>query len=115
MGRRRNRGLTPRERECLKWAAKGKSCWATGIILKISEHTVHFHRKQAMTKLGTTNVMCAVGRAAAGDLLRHLLNGQVLDEATILAWSTEWWGTVDIRESSTPRPLSAAETHAEYL
>lgn len=111
------RGLTKRERECLKWAARGKSCWATGIILEISEHTVSFHRKRAMSKLGSTTVICTVGRAAAGDLLRLLLNGQTIDEAAVLTWSTEWWGagTAGILESNTPRPLSAAEAHSEYL
>ena len=36
--------LSPRELECLKWAAAGKTAWETSIILDISEGTVKFHR-----------------------------------------------------------------------
>jgi LuxR family quorum-sensing system transcriptional regulator CciR len=55
--------LTPREKECLLWSARGKSAWSTGMILKISEHTVNFHLKNAMSKLGTTNKIIAVVKA----------------------------------------------------
>jgi hypothetical protein len=32
--------LSPREAECLEWAAQGKSAWEIGTILGISRHTV---------------------------------------------------------------------------
>lgn len=52
--------VTDRERECLTWTARGKSAWAIGQILGVSEHTVNFHIKQSMEKLGVGNRMQAV-------------------------------------------------------
>jgi DNA-binding CsgD family transcriptional regulator len=52
--------VTDRERECLTWTARGKSAWTIGKILNISEHTVNFHLKRSMAKLGATNRMQAV-------------------------------------------------------
>lgn len=46
--------LSTREKQCLKWAAEGKSSWAIGVILDISENTVNFHVKNAMKKLGVS-------------------------------------------------------------
>ena len=61
--------LTQRERECLLWSARGKSTWSIGKILSISEHTVQFHLKQAMTKLGTTNRVVAIVTALRAGLI----------------------------------------------
>jgi DNA-binding CsgD family transcriptional regulator len=52
--------ITDRERECLTWTARGKSAWTIGKILDVSEHTVNFHLKRSMVKLGVTNRMQAV-------------------------------------------------------
>lgn len=52
--------ITDRERECLTWTARGKSAWTIGKILNVSEHTVNFHLKQCMAKLGVSNRMQAV-------------------------------------------------------
>jgi LuxR family quorum-sensing system transcriptional regulator CciR len=52
--------ITDRERECLTWTARGKSAWTIGKILDVSEHTVNFHLKRGMAKLGATNRMQAV-------------------------------------------------------
>jgi len=52
--------ITDRERECLTWTARGKSAWTIGKILGVSEHTVNFHLKRCMSKLGATNRMQAV-------------------------------------------------------
>jgi DNA-binding CsgD family transcriptional regulator len=52
--------ITDRERECLTWTARGKSAWTIGKILDVSEHTVNFHLKQCMAKLGVSNRMQAV-------------------------------------------------------
>jgi DNA-binding CsgD family transcriptional regulator len=49
--------LSPREKDCLTWTALGKSSWDIGTIMRISEHTVNFHIKNAMRKLGTTSRM----------------------------------------------------------
>lgn len=52
--------LNGRERDCLLWSARGKSNWEIGTILGISEHTVDFHFRKAMSKLGCTNRIVAV-------------------------------------------------------
>ncbi|WP_296946766.1 LuxR family transcriptional regulator [uncultured Massilia sp.] len=55
--------LTRRERECLQWAATGKTSWEISTILSISERTVIFHMANATRKLGATNRRQAVVRA----------------------------------------------------
>lgn len=55
--------LTMRERECLKWVAKGKSSWDVGRILCISENTVNFHLKSALDKLDANTRTLAVVKA----------------------------------------------------
>jgi LuxR family transcriptional regulator, quorum-sensing system regulator BjaR1 len=55
--------LTPRERECLKWAAGGKSEWEISQILGISEHTCEKHLLNAKAKLGAANRVQAVAEA----------------------------------------------------
>ena len=55
--------LTPRERECLKWAAVGKSEWEISQILGISEHTSEKHLLNAKCKLGAVNRVQAVAEA----------------------------------------------------
>lgn len=61
--------LSPRERECLLWSARGKSSWDIGIILNISEYTVNFHIQRAMRKFGTTSRIVAVVQAIRLGLL----------------------------------------------
>ena len=55
--------LTPRERECLRWAAAGKSEWEISQILGISEHTSEKHLLNAKFKLGAVNRVQAVAEA----------------------------------------------------
>jgi DNA-binding CsgD family transcriptional regulator len=59
----RHNVLTPRERECLLWAACGKTAWETSRILKIAERTVKFHLANASRRLDTANTTHAVARA----------------------------------------------------
>ncbi len=61
--------LTGRERECLLWAAEGKTSWETAQILHISERTVIFHLQNAAGKLGVSTRQQAVARAAAQRLI----------------------------------------------
>lgn len=44
--------LTDRQRDCLIWAARGKTAWESARILGISEETVVRHLKQAREKYG---------------------------------------------------------------
>lgn len=61
--------LTARERECIKWAAEGKTAWEIGQILSISERTAVFHLNNVIQKLGATNKTQAIVRAVALKLL----------------------------------------------
>ncbi len=52
--------LSPRERECLHWAALGKSDWDIGDALSIAESTAHRHIENAKRKFGVTTRIQAV-------------------------------------------------------
>jgi DNA-binding CsgD family transcriptional regulator len=60
---KRVQSLTPREREVLTWAARGKSAWEIGEILHITKRTVDEHVRTATRKLGATNRTQAVAIA----------------------------------------------------
>jgi len=55
--------LTLREKECLLWAAEGKTGGEIADILKISERTVTFHLQNAGNKMGASNRQHAIARA----------------------------------------------------
>ena len=52
--------LSPRERECLLWTAKGKTAWEIGQILNLTEETVATYLKSATRKLEVNNKYHAV-------------------------------------------------------
>jgi DNA-binding CsgD family transcriptional regulator len=57
--------LTPREFECLQWAAHGKTAWEIAAILGISRRTASFHLDNARAKLGVHSICQAVARLMA--------------------------------------------------
>ncbi|QKC98853.1 LuxR family transcriptional regulator [Mesorhizobium sp. NZP2298] len=57
--------LTPREYECLQWAARGKSAWAIGHILGINPRTAAFHLDNAKKKLGVRTQNQAIALLAS--------------------------------------------------
>lgn len=61
--------LTRQEAEVLKWTADGKTSGDIGVILGISENTVNFHIKNAISKLRAANKTAAVVKAALLGLL----------------------------------------------
>ena len=61
--------LTEREKQCLLWAAEGKTAWETGQILSISERTVIFHIQNSVEKLQVVNRQQAVARAVSSGLI----------------------------------------------
>ena len=63
--------LSPRQFECLEWAARGKSAWEIGRILGISRRTVAFHLDNARAKLGVRTVYQAVARLSASKPTLH--------------------------------------------
>jgi DNA-binding CsgD family transcriptional regulator len=67
----RDRPLTPREREVLWWAARGKSASQIGEVLHITKRTVDEHTQNAIRKLGAANRTQAVAIA-----LRERLIGE---------------------------------------
>jgi DNA-binding CsgD family transcriptional regulator len=52
--------LTPRELECLQWAAQGKSSGVTADLLNVTESVVKFHLKNTFAKLRVSNKPMAV-------------------------------------------------------
>ena len=63
--------LSPREFECLEWAAQGKSAWEIGRILGISRHTVSSYLDNAKEKLGVRSIVQAAARLAAAKQEQH--------------------------------------------
>jgi LuxR family quorum sensing-dependent transcriptional regulator len=63
------RRLAPREVECLKWTAAGKSTWDISEILGLSERTVRQYIDSASAKLGAVNRPQAVAEALRNSLI----------------------------------------------
>lgn len=61
--------LSPREVECLKWAAAGKTVAETAIILSLADKTVRFYLDLARVKLNATNITHAVAKALRLNLI----------------------------------------------
>lgn len=55
--------LTPREQECMRWAALGKTSAEIAIILDRSPETIRLHIKNSIAKLSATNRVQAVANA----------------------------------------------------
>jgi len=64
-----NPRLTAREKEILRWTMEGKTAWAVAQILRVSEHTVNFHLRNAQQKLDASSKHQAVLRALALGIL----------------------------------------------
>jgi len=61
--------ISQRETDCLHWAARGKTNWEIGQILKISENTVRYHLKKVFVKLGANSRSSAVTIAARAGII----------------------------------------------
>ncbi|RMB07676.1 LuxR family transcriptional regulator [Eilatimonas milleporae] len=61
--------LTPRERECLVWMAKGKSDYEIGRILSISARTVNGYMENIRKKFNVSTRTQAVALAVSGGLV----------------------------------------------
>lgn len=55
--------LTPREVEILRWTMEGKTAWAVGAILGVTEGTVNFHLRNIFRKLDASSKHQAVLKA----------------------------------------------------
>ncbi|SCB52690.1 helix-turn-helix transcriptional regulator [Rhizobium lusitanum] len=56
--------LTPREKECLRWASEGKTSREIGQILALSNHTIDGYLRAAMEKLDAVTRTQAVATAS---------------------------------------------------
>jgi len=65
--------LTNREKECLLWAAEGKTSDETSIILHIAESTVRFHLNNAAQKLNVHTRRHAIARAICLGLITPVI------------------------------------------
>ncbi|WP_257538981.1 LuxR family transcriptional regulator [Sphingobium sp. CFD-1] len=54
--------ITDRQRDCVQWAARGKSDWETSQILGISKETVTSHIKEACARYQVNKRILLVGR-----------------------------------------------------
>ncbi len=61
--------LSPREREVMQWAARGKSNAVIAEILGVSRHTVDTHVRRTFNKLGVADRVTATLRALALGLI----------------------------------------------
>ena len=65
--RPRSRGaevrLSPREADCIRWVAEGKTAWEIGMILGVSQETVRTYLKMAARKLDTRSQAHLVAKA----------------------------------------------------
>jgi DNA-binding CsgD family transcriptional regulator len=61
--------LSERERDCIQWAAAGKTVHETAMILDLSIHTVAQHLANAAIKLGAVNKVQAVAKAVRAGLV----------------------------------------------
>ncbi len=52
--------LTQREKQCLYWAAMGKSSQETSELLDVTKHTIELHRKKIKKKLQCRSLAQAV-------------------------------------------------------
>jgi DNA-binding CsgD family transcriptional regulator len=66
--------LSPREVECLRWAAAGKSDAEIGRLLDVSPRTTRFHLENAKRKLGVATRAQAIGEAMRRNLIAEWLN-----------------------------------------
>ncbi|WP_454634475.1 response regulator transcription factor [Bradyrhizobium cenepequi] len=61
--------LSQRERQCLAWAARGKTLAEAAVLMDITPRTVAFHLENARRKLGAVTIAHAVAQAVRRGLL----------------------------------------------
>lgn len=61
--------ISDREKECLQWAAKGKTSWEISQILGVTESTIIYHLRNATRKLNAANRLHAVTKALKASII----------------------------------------------
>jgi len=95
--------LSPRERQCLQWASKGKTDAEIGVILGISARTARFHIENAKRKLGCRDAGAGRGRGHAAPRHCRLTNAanegdtliDALDDPDTLAFLKDYLAISD--------------------
>lgn len=64
-----NNVISERERECLQWAAMGKTSWEISQILGVTESTIIYHLRNATRKLDAANRLHAVAKALKASII----------------------------------------------
>jgi DNA-binding LacI/PurR family transcriptional regulator len=62
-------GISEREKQCLQWAAKGKTSWEISQILGVTESTIIYHLRNATRKLDAANRLHAVTKALQASII----------------------------------------------
>lgn len=78
--------VTEREKEIMDQISVGKSAYCVGVILGISEHTVHFHIKNLYKKFGVTSRghLCSIMALLGYFDTENLLKGSKINE--VVTW-----------------------------
>ncbi|MFB2549619.1 helix-turn-helix domain-containing protein [Ensifer soli] len=63
-------GLTPREREILKWISHGKTASEIALIVSVSEHTINSHTATILKKLDVVNRTQMVAKAIREQIIQ---------------------------------------------
>ncbi len=63
-------GLTPREREILRWISHGKTASEIALIVSVSEHTVNSHTATILKKLDVVNRTQMVAKAIREQIIQ---------------------------------------------
>lgn len=61
--------ISEREKQCLQWAAKGKTSWEISQILGVTESTIIYHLRNATRKLDAANRLHAVTKALQASII----------------------------------------------
>lgn len=61
--------LSVREKECMLWAAEGKTTWEISKILNLSERTVIYHLQNVVEKMQVNNRTHAIVKAIASGVI----------------------------------------------
>ncbi|MCA6110815.1 autoinducer binding domain-containing protein [Bradyrhizobium cenepequi] len=62
--------LSQRERQCLSWAARGKTSAETAVLVGVTPRTIAFHLENARRKVGAVSIAHCVALALRRGLLR---------------------------------------------
>ncbi len=84
------------KREVLRWTREGKSAWAVARILAMSEHTVNYHLRNTMRKLGVSSKHIAILKATSFGVICVESSASHACQATKACSYTSAWRLVEM-------------------